>query len=72
MQACVFAGFIVHLKKGVLKMQKKPPQKKSVLKQSQILHSIVHPTPSKEDPNGSYTGIPVEYGEVPVQDADDL
>lgn len=24
------------------------------------------------DPNGSYTGVPEDYGERPVQDADDL
>lgn len=24
------------------------------------------------DPNGSYTGVPKEKGEKPVQDADDL
>lgn len=53
-------------------MEQKTPRKKSVLKQSSILNSIVHPQPSKEDPNGMYTGLPVEYGEVPVQDADDL
>ena len=53
-------------------MEKKNHPKKSVLKQSSVLNSIVHPRPSPEDPNGSYTGIPVEYGEIPVQDADDL
>ena len=59
-------------RKGALTMEQKIPRKKSVLKQSRILNSIVHPQPSKEDPNGMYTGLPVEYGEVPVQDADDL
>lgn len=29
-------------------------------------------TPSHTDPFGSYTGMPEEYGETPVQDADDL
>ena len=53
-------------------MENKTPRKKSVLKQSSILNSIIHPKPSKEDPNGMYTGLPVEYGEIPVQDADDL
>ena len=28
--------------------------------------------PSKQDPNGSYTGRPENKGETPVQDADDL
>jgi len=27
---------------------------------------------SKNDPNGSYTGLPIYPNEVPVQDADDL
>lgn len=27
---------------------------------------------STDDPNGSYTGVPLEKGEMPVQDADDL
>lgn len=26
----------------------------------------------KYDPNGMYTGVPADPGEVPVQDADDL
>ena len=72
MQAFLFAVFHLGLWKGALPMQKKTPQKKSVLKQSSVLNSIVHPRPSKEDPNGMYTGLPVEYGEIPVQDADDL
>ena len=47
-------------------------EEKNVLKKSGILNSIIHPKPSKEDPQGSYTGLPVEEGEVPTQDADDL
>lgn len=27
---------------------------------------------SMTDPQGSYTGVPEEKGEIPVQDADDL
>lgn len=27
---------------------------------------------SESDPDGSYTGVPRDLGEVPVQDADDL
>ena len=26
----------------------------------------------RTDPNGSYTGVPINKGEMPVQDADDL
>ncbi len=32
---------------------------------------LLFPAPSITDPNGSYTGIPLD-GEQPVQDADDL
>ena len=28
--------------------------------------------PTVTDPFGSYTGVPVEFREIPVQDADDL
>lgn len=28
--------------------------------------------PSKDDPNGSYTGKPLDPNEKPVQDSDDL
>lgn len=28
--------------------------------------------PSPLDPQGSYTGVPMNPGEIPVQDADDL
>lgn len=72
LQAIVFAAFTVYRKKGALPMDNKTPRKKSVLKQSSVLNSIIHPIPSKEDPNGMYTGLPIEYGEIPVQDADDL
>ncbi len=47
-------------------------EEKNVIKKSSILSSIIHPKPSKEDPQGSYTGLPVEEGEIPTQDADDL
>lgn len=33
---------------------------------------IVAQPPSDTDPNGSYTGKPLEEAEVPVQDVDDL
>ena len=32
----------------------------------------VRPTPIISDPQGSYTGRPIENYEMPVQDADDL
>ena len=33
---------------------------------------IAEVTAPKTDPNGSYTGAPVNKNETPVQDADDL
>ena len=36
------------------------------------VEEIIHMAPSKTDPQGSYTGKPLEPGEVPVQDSDDL
>lgn len=30
------------------------------------------PRPSRTDPEGSWTGLPDDPGETPVQDADDL
>lgn len=39
---------------------------------NELLNSIVNQTPSQTDPYGSYTGVPVNEFEVPVQDADDL
>ena len=38
----------------------------------QIAKEIANQPPSPTDPNGSYTGKPVDRGEKPVQDADDL
>lgn len=39
---------------------------------SEIVQSILKIPPSKTDPNGSYTGKPLEKYELPQQDADDL
>ena len=44
-------------------------QKKSA---EQIAREIANQPPSPTDPNGSYTGNPVDRRETPVQDADDL
>lgn len=38
----------------------------------EVIDSIVNMPPSDTDPNGSYTGRPVDENAVPVQDADDL
>lgn len=36
------------------------------------VEEIIHISPSKTDPQGSYTGKPLDPDEVPVQDSDDL
>ena len=36
------------------------------------VEEVIDNTPSKTDPLGSYTGLPVNPDERPVQDADDL
>jgi len=41
-------------------------------KASQKARQIISGTASRTDPNGSYTGIPADRNETPVQDADDL
>ena len=47
--------------------KKKAPSKKKLSKEVKQ----IFPSPSPNDPLGSYTGKPIE-GEVPTQDADDL
>ena len=41
-------------------------------KKKKAVEQIVNLPPSATDPNGSYTGKPMDESEVPVQDADDL
>ncbi|MEG0691879.1 MAG: hypothetical protein RR444_02230 [Oscillospiraceae bacterium] len=43
-----------------------------VVTNSAVVNAIVNQPPSKSDPNGSYTGKPLNEYEKPVQDADDL
>ena len=51
----------------------KPEKKKGGKKLPARLEELVESNRSPEtDPNGSYTGKPVNRREVPVQDADDL
>ena len=47
---------------------KKDPQKKA----QKVADAFVDTSSWKTDPNGSYTGKNVNYGENPVQDVDDL
>lgn len=49
-----------------MKKQKPAPVSKAV---QQVLHAA---RPAKDDPEGSYTGMPAIPGEMPQQDADDL
>lgn len=38
-----------------------------------VINKLINEMSSKEcDPNGSYTGRPIERNEIPTQDADDL
>ncbi len=39
---------------------------------SEKVKRVMETKPAKNDPNGSYTGVPIDKGETPVQDADDL
>lgn len=49
-------------------MEKK--NKKPVI--SDRVQGIISMQASVTDPNGSYTGVPIDTNDVPVQDADDL
>lgn len=53
------------------KASKKPKQHKTYTNNA-IVNAIINQPPSDTDPNGSYTGKPVDQYEKPVQDADDL
>lgn len=55
-------------KKGV----KKTSLKDSLTPTQKVLSKIVPKNSSNTDPNGSYTGKPVNHWEKPTQDADDL
>lgn len=39
---------------------------------SKQVQAIINQPPSHTDPNGSYTGKPLDKNEIPTQDADDL
>ncbi len=39
---------------------------------SRAAEKVIAVPPNRSDPQGSYTGRPVEIGEIPTQDADDL
>ena len=41
-------------------------------KTKSVMDAFASPDAKKSDPQGSYTGVPKNEQEVPVQDADDL
>ncbi|MCL2053948.1 MAG: hypothetical protein FWG90_05855 [Oscillospiraceae bacterium] len=41
-------------------------------RKSKVDEILADAKPAKNDPNGSYTGLPIDKNEKPVQDADDL
>ncbi len=41
-------------------------------KVAEVIKAFVTRNSKKSDPNGSYTGVPLNKNEVPTQDADDL
>jgi len=47
-------------------------QPKNKNKTKKMLLALIKPVPAKNDPFGSYTGVPVNQDETPVQDSDDL
>ena len=53
------------------KKNKKEPSE-TPRNQYDALQRILNLGPSRDDPNGSYTGKPENKYDVPVQDADDL
>ncbi len=52
--------------------KKKQKKKESGYPAGKRSLEIIAMRDDESDPLGSYTGLPEEYGEVPVQDADDL
>ncbi len=49
-----------------------PKEKNKTGINNPIVNAIVNAQPSAADPNGSYTGRPLNPKETPLQDADDL
>ena len=46
--------------------------KKRRKQEPEAVREIMEEGPSFTDPQGSWTGVPLDPGETPVQDADDL
>ena len=58
---------ITERRRAIMKKCHKPTQKVQ-----EVIDAYVSPKMKRTDPQGSYTGQPVNKNEVPVQDADDL
>ena len=58
------------LKKAKVEKTKLPQEK--IARITWKVRQITAGNVSKNDPNGSYTGVPLNTAELPVQDADDL
>lgn len=58
----------MHRKERSIKKNKKETEEKKHLPGMHVIAA----KPSKTDPSGSYTGVPMNRQETPVQDADDL
>lgn len=52
--------------------ENKPLDAAGKVRVQRAVERVINTPPSRTDPFGSYTGKPVDYGAVPVQDADDL
>lgn len=55
-----------------MKKSKKVQTNSAACLEDPTVRAIVMQLPSATDPNGSYTGKPLNENEIPVQDADDL
>lgn len=55
-----------------MKKNIRPQQEAAARIEDPVVREIVMQLPSGTDPNGSYTGKPLNEWERPVQDADDL
>ncbi len=50
----------------------KSSKKRRITRPNGAVNAVFRPHPSKTDPQGSWTGLPADPEDLPVQDADDL
>lgn len=55
----------------MMEKQNKKPNPKAV-HNTPMVQSLSQPATADTDPMGSYTGVPLDPNETPIQDADDL